>query len=324
MRTPEFWQHSGGTSTLLTPAGFIYAMAGRLLRRRHTPWRSPIPVICIGNVVVGGAGKTLLALSIGARLRERGHNVHFLTRGYGGSLKGPVRVNNDYHGAKEVGDEPLLLADVAPTWVSRNRAASAKAAIDEGADVLIMDDGLQNLTLAKNISILAIDGGYGFGNEKIIPAGPLREPIADALKRVDKIVIVGKDRFRVEEKLPTNKAILNATLVVPTEVASNFNGRRVVAFAGIARPAKFFQTLKELNCEVVMTFEFADHHLYSPDKIMKIVEEANKLNATPVTTSKDAARLPPRARLMVEVLPVEVAWQNEAELNLMLDRALTH
>lgn len=322
MYAPQFWQKRGGIATLLAPVGLFYTMAGRILRRRHTPWKAPVPVICVGNAVIGGAGKTPLALSIGTRLRARGYEMHFLTRGYGGRLAGPVRVNKDYHGTKEVGDESLLLANVAPTWVSRNRAASAKAAVDAGADVLVMDDGLQNQTLAKNLSLLVIDGGYGLGNGKVIPAGPLREPFADALRCVDEVVIVGPDEHGLKKSLLINENVLRTTLVVPPDVVSNFSGRRVAAFAGIGRPSKFFQTLTEIGCEVVTTFEFADHHAYSPDEVMKIVEEANKLNAIPVTTSKDATRLPSLARMMVKVLPIEIAWQNETTLDLMLDRAL--
>ncbi len=322
MRTPEFWRQRGGVSTLLAPAATLYAMAGRLLRHRQTPWRAPIPVVCVGNVVVGGAGKTPLALSIGARLRSRGSTVHFLSRGYGGRLAGPVRVDSDQHDAHEVGDEPLLLADVAPTWVAHDRAAAAKAAVEAGADVLVMDDGLQNQTLAKTHSLLVIDGGYGFGNGKVMPAGPLREPVADALKRTDEIIIVGPDELGLAAQLQPQVPVLNVSLVVPPAAAAAISDRRVVAFAGIARPQKFLQTLAQVGCEIVSTFEFADHHYYSPEEVMEIVESANRQNATPVTTTKDAVRLPTLARPMVKVLPIEVAWPSEGALDRILDRAL--
>ncbi len=322
MRAPEFWQQRGGASTLLAPAGRLYAIAGRILRHRHTPWRSPVPVVCVGNVVVGGAGKTPLALSIGARLRARGRVAHFLSRGYGGRLTGPVRVDSDHHDAHEVGDEPLLLADVAPTWIAHDRAAAAKVAVDAGADVLVMDDGLQNQTLAKTHSLLVVDGSYGFGNGRVVPAGPLREPVIDALDRTDQVVIVGPDELGLSVQLKLHVPVLNVSLVVPPDAAAAISGRRVIAFAGIARPKKFLQTLSQVGCEIVSTFEFADHHFYSPNEVMEIVESANRLNATPVTTTKDAARLPALARPMVKVLPIEVAWPNEGALDQMLDQAL--
>ena len=296
-------------------------MAGRISRLR-TPWQAPIPVVCVGNVVVGGAGKTPLALSIGARLIARGRAMHFLTRGYGGRLKGPIRVDKDQHDARDVGDEPLLLVDVAPTWVSSDRAAAARAAIDAGADVLVMDDGMQNSTLVKTNTFLVVDGEYGFGNEEVFPAGPLRETVADALKRTDEVVIVGADELELDVRLRRHTTVLRASFVVPSEDAQALHGRRIVAFAGIARPVKFLRTLAEIGCEIVRIYEFADHHVFTIDEVMQIVETANELNATPVTTTKDAKRLPPLARPMVTALPIQVAWQDETALDRILDRAL--
>jgi tetraacyldisaccharide 4'-kinase len=322
MRAPGFWHQRGTPSRLLAPFGLLYAIMGRISRGCHKPWTAPVPVLCIGNVVAGGAGKTPIALSIGARLSAQGRAAHFLTRGYGGRLTGPVRVDKDHHDARDVGDEPLLLADVAPTWVARNRAAAAGAAIEAGADVLVMDDGLQHWTLAKTNSFLVVDGEYGFGNEGVIPSGPLRETIADALRRTDEVVIVGPDKLELETRLRQHVTVLNASFVVPSDEAQAWRGRRVVAFAGIARPAKFLQTLVQIGCEIVRTYDFADHHVYSADEVMDIVETANGLKATPVTTAKDVTRLPALARQMVKVLPIEVAWQNERALDRILDRAL--
>ncbi len=322
MRSPDFWQQKGVRSTVLAPIGQLYAMAGRISRSRGTPWQAPVPVVCIGNVVVGGAGKTPLALSIGSSLIARGRVAHFLTRGYGGRLKGPIRVDKNQHDAHDVGDEPLLLADVAPTWVSGDRAASARAAIDAGADVLVMDDGMQNSTLVKTNTFLVVDGEYGFGNKKIFPAGPLRETITEALKRTDEVVIIGEDELELEVRLRRHVTVLRASFVVPTENARALHGRRIVAFAGIARPVKFFRTLAKIGCEIVRTYEFADHHVFTTDEVMQIVETADRLNATPVTTTKDVKRLPPLARPMVTALPIEVAWQDKAALDRILDHVL--
>ena len=322
MRSPNFWQQNGVYSKVLAPISQLYALTGHFSHFRRIPWQASIPVVCIGNVVVGGAGKTPLALSIGTRLIARGCAVHFLSRGYGGRLKGPVCVDKDRHNARDVGDEPLLLADVAPTWISGNRAATAKKAIDAGADVLVMDDGMQNSTLAKTNTFLVIDGEYGFGNEKVFPAGPLRETVNEALKRTDEVVIIGEDESDLEVRLQRHVTVLKASFIVPMEDARALNGHRIVAFSGIARPGKFLRTLTQIGCEIVKTYEFTDHHVFKIDEVMQIVETASKLNATPVTTTKDAKRLPLLARPMVTVLPIEVAWQDESALDRILDRAL--
>lgn len=322
MRAPEFWQQEGIGSSLLTPISKLYSIGARIWYRRHRPWQAPIPVICIGNVTIGGGGKTPLAMSIGARLSARGHAIHFLTRGYRGRLTGPVLVEKELHTAFDVGDEPLLLAEVAPTWVARDRAASAKAAIKAGAEILVMDDGLQNPTLAKSCSFLVVDGGYGFGNGKTIPAGPLRESLSDVLKRTEDVVIVEPDDFGLEEFFQGKVKISKVAFKASPKVVESMRGSRVVAFAGIARPTKFFQTLDQIDCDVVRTFEFTDHHFYSVDEVMQIVETANRLKAKPVTTTKDSTRLPSMAKMMVHVFPIEVVWQDNNDLDSLLDRAL--
>ena len=280
-----------------------------------------MPVICVGNLVAGGAGKTPVAIALARRLAALGRTPHIVSRGYGGSEAGPLRIDPVRHAADAVGDEPLLLARVAPTWIARDRAAGVHAAQVAGAGAIVLDDGLQNPTVAKDLSLVVVDGGYGFGNGRVMPAGPLREPLAAGLARAQAVVLIGRDTARVAEAVGTRLPILRARLA-PTSGAIELAGRPVVAFAGIGRPDKFFDTLAELDCRIVAGMPFPDHHPYAADEIMKLVDVAHRHDATLVTTAKDAARLPPEARAMVEVLEVEIAWEAPGEIDALLARTL--
>ncbi len=310
MRAPDFWARPGGLSALLAPAGAAWGAVAAVRRSWVRPWRAPVPVVCIGNINAGGAGKTPLTLALGAYLKQAGRSPHIISRGYGGSLAGPVAVDPARHSAAEVGDEPLLLAAAAPTWVARDRAAAARAAVDAGADILLMDDGLQNFSLVKDVSVIAIDGGYGFGNRRVMPAGPLREPLAAGLSRADAAVVIGPDETGSATRAARSMPVFAARMVaLPGPGHDEIAGRDVFAFAGIGRPAKFYATLAEIGCTVVETRDFADHHSYRPDEIMAICESAAALGALPVTTAKDAVRLPAQARAMVKTLHVGLAWE---------------
>lgn len=322
MRAPDFWQRDGARAQLLRPAGWLFGAAGLLRRAVARPWRAPVPVICVGNIVAGGAGKTPVALSIAAVLAEQGRVAHFLTRGFGGRIAGPVRVDPFLHDAKAVGDEALLLTAIAPTWVVRDRAAGARAACAAGAEALVMDDGLQNPGLAKDLSLIVIDGRYGFGNGRLIPAGPLRETLDNAIPRVQAAVIVGDDRTGVEVTLDGRLPVLRAR-IVPAPSAENLAGLPVVAFAGIGRPEKFFDTLRDMGCRLVGAHGFPDHHMFAAHEIAAIVEEAAAAGAEPVTTTKDATRLAPDTRALVQVLEVAIAWEDPDALARLLDRAFT-
>lgn len=265
--------------------------------------------MCIGNLVAGGAGKTPVALSVAEILIARGVSTHFLSRGYGGRLPGPMAVDGALHDAKDVGDEPLLLARLAPTWVSRDRAAGAVAAVDAGAGAIVMDDGFQNPSLAKDLSLLAVDGAYGFGNGRVMPAGPLREPVERGLERADALVLIGDDRTGVSAMVPAGKPVLRAR-IVPAPGSEALAGRKVVAMAGIGRPEKFFATLRDMGCEVVGSLAYADHHVFREAEIMEAVEWAAAEDAIPVTTAKDAVRLPSDARAMISVLDITLEWED--------------
>jgi tetraacyldisaccharide 4'-kinase len=302
---------------LLQPVAWLYGKAAFARRRWTTPWRAPVPVLCVGNFVVGGAGKTPVALSLARRLRECGRRLHILSRGYGGQLAGPVLVDRARHSADDVGDEPLLLAEVASCWVARDRVAGAKAAIAAGAELLLLDDGFQNPTLAKDLSLVVVDGGYGVGNGRVLPAGPLRERLAAGLARASAIVLMGDDMTGVAAII-AGKPLLRARLVPenPGEVA----GRTVVAFAGIGRPEKFFATLEDAGARLVGTHPFPDHHHYREDELAGPLGEAARAGAMLVTTTKDWVRLPPALRTQIRALSVSVVWDDLAALDALLDR----
>ena len=323
-RAPAFWS-PGHTvlPTLLSPLAALYGMAGTARRAFANPARPPVPVVCVGNITAGGAGKTPTAIAIAGHLRAKGRKPHILTRGYGGRVRGPLRVDPD-HGASEVGDEAILLARTAPTWVAADRAAGAAHAVEAGADVLVMDDGFQNPSLAKNLSFLVVDGGFGLGNGRLIPAGPLRERPRDALARTTAVVYIVDPGGEAPgspppglERVPVFPARLE-----PTLDAATLADRPVVAFAGIGRPAKFFNTLRDLGAEVVDAHAFPDHHAYAPDELMRLIDDAVARDATVVTTEKDAVRLPHEARGMVEVLRVALVFDDDRALDTMLSPIL--
>ena len=316
--TPEFWARPGLVPDLLQPLAWAYAAAGALRHAWTQPWRAPVPVICVGNLVAGGAGKTPVAIALARRLQASGRAVHLLSRGYGGSLAGPVAVDRTRHDAAQVGDEALLLAAAAPAWIARDRPAGARAAIAAGAQCLLLDDGLQNPTLAKDLSLLVIDGAYGFGNGRVLPAGPLREPRDNGLARADAIVLMGEDRAGITPLL-AGKTVLHARLV--PDNASAFAGRTVVAFAGIGRPAKFFATLEGVGARLATRHAFADHHPYRAAELQRLLAEAEAAHAVLVTTAKDAVRLPGEWRAHVEVLSVRAEFDDGAALDRLLDRA---
>lgn len=320
LRAPEFWNRRGVRSLLLAPFGQLIALAGRLRRALVRPARAGVPVVCVGALTVGGAGKTPTAIAVVERLVVLGRRPQIVTRGYKGTLRGPVRVDPARHGAREVGDEALLLAAAAPTWVARNRLAGARAATAAGADIVVLDDGFQSPGLAKDLSLLVIDAGQGLGNGRLLPAGPLRESAAAGLARAHGVVLIGHDHTGIAARIPRQLPLLRARLVPDPDDAAALAGRRTLAFAGIGRPAKFFDSLEEVGAKVISRNPFPDHHPYRGSEIAALLAQAAQRDAVPATTAKDAARLPAEVRGQVQVLRVMIAFDRVDELDRLLDR----
>ncbi|WP_376958393.1 tetraacyldisaccharide 4'-kinase [Azospirillum sp. A26] len=318
MKTPAFWYRPPGlASTLLAPLGALYGLAGRRRIAGTVPREVGVPVVCVGNLVAGGAGKTPVGLSLIAALQARGVAVHALTRGHGGRAAGPLAVDPGRHTAADVGDEALLLAGAAPCWVARDRLAGAERAVAAGAGAIVMDDGFQNPALHKDLSLIVADGAVGFGNGRLVPAGPLRERVADGLARADALVILGEDHHGLAG-LAGGRPVLAARLEPDPEAAARLVGRDVLAFAGIGRPEKFFATLEAFGARIAERVPFADHHPYRPAEVAALIDRAAALGALPVTTAKDAVRLPPEVRAKIAVLPVSVRWADESALAALL------
>ena len=316
MRAPAFWaaERGGLAACALTPLSWLYRLGAEGRAALARPVTAGVPVVCIGNFTAGGAGKTPTVIALSRLLADAGLHPHVLARGYGGSEGGPLRVDPARHDARAVGDEALLLARAAPTWLSRNRAAGAKAAASAGATILLMDDGMQSPALAKDLCLAVIDGGAGFGNGCVLPAGPLREPLARGLGRAHALILVGRDRRGALAALGRHGLPVVEADLVPGEEARALRERPVVAFAGIGRPDKFFETLEVAGCTVIARHAFADHHRYKPGEIAAIISQAKERDARPVTTEKDYVRLPPDAQAAVRTLSVTLAWRDPAAL----------
>jgi tetraacyldisaccharide 4'-kinase len=322
MREPAFWWRKPGlASGLLAPVAAAYGniAAQRMARQGQ---RAGAPVLCVGNFTHGGAGKTPAALLLAAWLKEADERVFFLSRGYGGSLAGPKRVDAHADTAALVGDEPLLLAHIAPTIVARDRAAGAKAAVAAGASVIVMDDGLQNASLVKDFMLAVIDARRGLGNACVFPAGPLRAPLEAQLKRTDALLIVG-DGDAARELTATGLPVFHARLQPDTAAVVELKGRRVLAFAGIGDPDKFFRTASEAGIDVAQRQPFPDHHRFTPEEAAELIMRAEHDGLALITTEKDRARMagePLLAALAarVHVLPVTLVVTEANELRTLV------
>lgn len=322
MKAPSFWQTKNIISTLLLPCAAIYYYASKTNYKRIKPTTLPIPVICVGNLTVGGAGKTPVALHIGELLKKKNVRAFFISRGYGGTQKTPLRVDPEIHSAIQVGDEPLLLAQVLPTIVGRNKLEAAKLAIEQGAELIVMDDGFQNPALTKDLSLIVVDRRLSFGNERLLPSGPLREKVRSGIKRAGAIVIINPANF-MPTSLPDIPFLLARSQAKPSMLA--LKDKKIIAFCGIAIPHKFYYMLKTAGAEIVDKISFPDHYRYKQKDLLNLKEKAKENSAILVTTSKDAARMAKDFREEmkdINVAEMELVFENEDKLEALIEEVI--
>jgi tetraacyldisaccharide 4'-kinase len=318
IKTPPFWyrpdsEQPGFTEKALTPLSFLYRIGYELHQFGGRREKFNIPVICVGNINAGGSGKTPSALGLMALIKKHNlsQNPFFLSRGYGGGESGPLQVAPEKHNSWDVGDEAIVLAGNAPTIVSSNRSSGVHFALHSRADLILMDDGMQNPDIKKDLHFVVIDGSMGFGNGKLIPAGPLREPLSAGIKKADAFILIGEDKKDIRHRLPADKPIFTARL----RPRDNLAPGRYLAFAGIGFPEKFFNFLRdEQNIQLADTVSYPDHYPYNEEDIEELRIKAEHQGARLVTTEKDRMRLGKDTSLPVDVMYVDLAWDDETAL----------
>jgi tetraacyldisaccharide 4'-kinase len=318
-KAPKFWSKKDSSAArLLRPLAKVYSFVTSARVNSVSPEDADVPVVCIGNVVLGGAGKTPAVKLACDILRDEAHVPHVLTSGYGGYLKNVVRIDPSRHSYLQVGDEALLSAMVAPTWVGKNRINAARAAILGGADVLVMDDGLQNNSIRKDLNVLAVDSGQGFGNEEVFPAGPLRETVDSGIRKSDIVLMIGDENRNLEERIRLSKKnipICHAKMKVTEKL--NIEDGRVIGFCGLGYPEKFRKTLIEEGLDVVDFIAFSDHHPYTITEIQKLIKASRNSCTKLITTMKDYVKIPDVFKNEVLVVHIELVTSDDLFSNIL-------
>ncbi len=325
-KTPKFWYRTNTMSAFvkgaLQPIASLYQIGHRINSKNQKSQKVKIPVICIGNITAGGSGKTPTTIAINKVITENKlfNNPCFLTRGYGAKNQF-TRFISVHEPIDETGDEPKILLNNSKTIISKNRYEGAKLAQKSGHDIVIMDDGFQNNTVYKDISLLVVDGNTGFGNECTLPAGPLREPIRDGINKANAIILIGDDINGCLKNIPPEKPIFKATIKAKLDEIDL--SKEYLAFCGLAHPSKFFGTLNTSNINVIEHKEFADHHPYTQNELNQLIERANKIGAKLITTEKDFVKIPLKFHDKIRTLPIELIFGDEKQLTEFLKSSLS-
>jgi len=318
LKAPKFWYKKKDTiySSSLYPFSLLFRFGTKIRNILSIKRLAPLPIICIGNIVVGGAGKTPVSIKIGKILIKAGYKPHFISKGYAGIIKESTLVET-WHSPSSVGDESLLLSEVAPTWIGNDRIKSSHLAKKNGADCLIMDDGFQNPSIGKDFSIVVINGEQEFGNKRVMPSGPLRESVKRGLLRTNLVIVIGNISYDLEKMIPSHIPIFKANFAinVTNEI---YKGKNITAFAGIAYPEKFFNSLVEQGAKIVTKISYPDHHIYNENDLLSLAENANKTKSILVTTRKDFIRIPKSYRSLINTLEGEIVFENEKLLTNIL------
>ena len=314
---PKFWEQNNSFISkiiilILLPFSFSYFLVSLIIKKIQKTNKIGVPIICIGSLVCGGSGKTPIVLYLINLFKKKKINVHIVMRGYGGKLKGPIKVNRHKHSCLEVGDEALLLAEKTTVWVSKNRYAGAFAAALSGADLIIFDDGLQNYSVKKDLNIIVVDGGFGFGNNFLIPAGPLRESINSGIKKSKVLILLDDDKNNIEEKIKKEITVIKGKTVIKN--FEKIEKKKLVAFSGIGRPKKFLNSLKKRNLNIIKFFPFPDHYVYKDVDLKKIINFSKQNNCIPITTLKDKQRINKNLKKEIHFIDLEITINQEKKL----------
>ena len=313
MKAPQFWyEPNTWKAKFLYPLGYFYNLLTLLRGKLAKPQSYSCLTICIGNLNVGGTGKTPTTIALAQHFLKKGLQVHVVSRGYKGKFQGTFLVDSQKHKSDEVGDEPLLMSEFTSVWVSNKRKNGIAAAENAGAQIVLLDDGFQDPSFHKDFSLIVVDGEKGFGNKKCMPAGPLRENIVQGFKRADALVIVGQRIYKFDT-FPTHLKIIHSTLK-PIETGMNWKEGKYLAFAGIADPSKFFKTLRSLGANLIDCVALSDHQKLDGQVLKRLERKANSAHAQLVTTEKDAVRLSNTYRKKVLSLPVRIEFDDKNEL----------